>query len=248
MLYHGLVSRLINVLLLAAGEGTRLRPITENTPKCLVKIGGRPLLEYWLDILNDSSIVDKIYINVCYLSEQVIDYVKKHKLCSKIILIKEETLIGTGGTLINLLKKLQDQKPIFFAHADNFTKFKIKEFYQAHLERPDECGITMMTFITDAPESCGIVTVNEDGVVTDFNEKVSGNFGNLANGAIFLIDPKYQVQIRNLKNIKDFSAEVIPMFLNKIYTYKNEFFLLDIGTPDRLLKARELINLKNIQQ
>ena len=50
------------------------------------------------------------------------------------------------------------------------------------------------------------------------------------------------------KNIKDFSAEVIPMFLNKIYTYKNEFFLLDIGTPDRLLKARELINLKNIQQ
>ena len=93
MLYHGLVSRLINVLLLAAGEGTRLRPITENTPKCLVKIGGRPLLEYWLDILNDSSIVDKIYINVCYLSEQVIDYVKKHKLCSKIILIKNGQVI-----------------------------------------------------------------------------------------------------------------------------------------------------------
>ncbi|OUV99210.1 MAG: hypothetical protein CBD16_08500 [Betaproteobacteria bacterium TMED156] len=235
------MSRLIDVLLLAAGEGTRLRPITDNIPKCLVKIGGKPLLGYWLNILDDPSIVDKIYINVCYLSEQVIDYVKNHKLSNKIILIKEEKLLGTGGTLINLLKKLENNKPIFFAHADNFTDFSINKFYEAHLNRPKTCGITMMTFITDDPKHCGIVSINNAGVVIDFYEKLKTNHGNLANGAIFFIDVNTQTEIKNLKNIEDFSAEVIPKYLNKIFTFENKSFLLDIGTPEKLFKARELI-------
>jgi mannose-1-phosphate guanylyltransferase len=241
MLYYGFVSRLINVLLLAAGKGTRLRPITNNIPKCLVKIGDKPLLEYWLNILYNSTIVDKIYINVCYLSEQVVDYVKKHKLSNKIILLREEKLLGTGGTLVKLLREIQNENPIFFAHADNFTDFDIDKFYKAHLLRPKICGITMMTFVTDDPESCGVVSVNEDGVVVDFHEKSNKYHGNLANGAIFMIDKDFQIQIKNLKNIEDFSAEVIPKYLNKIFTYENKSYLLDIGTPEKLLKARELL-------
>ena len=240
MLYHSLVSDLINVLLLAAGKGTRLRPITNSTPKCLVKIGEKPLLEFWFNILDNPSIVDKIYINVCYLSEQVVDFVKNHKLSNKIIVLQEKTLLGTGGTLIKLLKEIQNDKPMFFAHADNFTDFNINEFYNAHLCRPSGCGITMMTFITDDPKSCGIVAINEEGVVVDFYEKSDTNHGNLANGAVFIIDQDFQMQIQNLKKIEDFSAEIIPKYLDNIYTYQNKSYLLDIGTKEKLFQAREL--------
>jgi predicted amino acid-binding ACT domain protein len=113
------------------------------------------------------------------LSEQVVDYVKKHKLSNKIILLREEKLLGTGGTLVKLLREIQNENPIFFAHADNFTDFDIDKFYKAHLLRPKICGITMMTFVTDDPESCGVVSVNEDGVVVDFHEK-SNKFFNFS--------------------------------------------------------------------
>ena len=87
-------------ILLAAGLGTRLRPITENTPKCLVEIAEKPLLRYWIDYL-DSINCESVLINTHYLSDQVEKYVNQiSNIKMEIKLVYEKELLGTAGTLI----------------------------------------------------------------------------------------------------------------------------------------------------
>ena len=69
----------MNALLLAAGLGKRLRPITDETPKCLVPILNKPLLKFWLNLLEKSEKIENIFINTHYLANQVEDFIKKYK-------------------------------------------------------------------------------------------------------------------------------------------------------------------------
>ena len=87
-------------LLLAAGLGTRLKPFTDSKPKCLIDIGGKPLLEYWLESLENSN-CQEVLINTHYLSEQVFDFLQKRpKTKMKIKTTYEKDLLGTAGTLM----------------------------------------------------------------------------------------------------------------------------------------------------
>ena len=88
-------------LLLAAGLGTRLRPITINTPKCLVKIGNLPLLEIWLTKLKNAG-CESVLINTHYLSDQIDNFLQNKRFGDmKITTSYEPVLLGTAGTLIN---------------------------------------------------------------------------------------------------------------------------------------------------
>ena len=89
----------MRALLLAAGLGTRLRPITDVIPKCLVPIHGKPLLGYWFDLLAPSCI-DKIFINTHYLEDQVFEFLESVVSNKEIILLREPQLMGTGGTIL----------------------------------------------------------------------------------------------------------------------------------------------------
>ena len=88
----------MKALLLAAGLGSRLRPITNHIPKCLVPIDGKPLLSYWLDALFGAGI-DSILINVHYLSDQVTAFVTSRSDRDRITIVEERTLLGTAATL-----------------------------------------------------------------------------------------------------------------------------------------------------
>ena len=88
----------MKAFLLAAGLGTRLRPITEEIPKCLVPINGKPLLEYWLESIFSSGIKECL-INTHYLSEKVADYIATSKYKKSITVVYEKKLIGTAGSL-----------------------------------------------------------------------------------------------------------------------------------------------------
>ena len=79
----------MKAILLAAGLGTRLRPITDNVPKCLVPINGKPLLGYWLDSLAKAG-VGPILINLHHHSDKVIDFVKEYANSCEVRLGKEE--------------------------------------------------------------------------------------------------------------------------------------------------------------
>ena len=89
----------------------------------------------------------------------------------------------------------------------------------------------MMTFITDTPESCGIVELDRDGVVQKFYEKDTSPRGNLANGAIYILSKEFlEIYEENFKTAVDFSLDVIPNLLGKIYTYHTSAKIVDIGS------------------
>ena len=88
-------------LLLAAGFGSRLMPLTKNKPKCLMEINGIPLLEYWLINLEKTG-CESVLINTHYLSEQIDSYLKKGKDIYEDKISYEKILLGTGGTLKKL--------------------------------------------------------------------------------------------------------------------------------------------------
>ena len=160
----------MRAILLAAGLGTRLRPLTEIIPKCLVSINNKPLLEIWLDRLSQADI-GPILINTHYLAIQVEEFVRKSKFKNNIEIKNEKKLKGTAGTLIDNIEFLKNEDGMLI-HADNYCLANLEEFKASHQNRPTECLLTMMIFKTEEPSACGIVELDSRGVVIGFHEKV----------------------------------------------------------------------------
>ena len=225
----------MKALLLAAGLGTRLRPLTDTIPKCLVPIHGRPLLGYWFDLLLDGGF-ERILVNTHYLPDAVRAFVSGSRWRSKVDLVHEANILGTGGTLLANRKWLEGQA-FLVAHADNLTRFDAGGFVVSHAARPRDCAITMMTFDTDAPQSCGIVE-EQAGVVVAFHEKVANPPGTRANAAVYIFEPEVLDFLASLgKPVIDLSTEVLPQFLGRIHTFHNTWYHRDIGTLASLALA-----------
>ncbi len=221
----------MKVLLLAAGLGVRLRPLTDTVPKCLVPIGGKPLLEIWLDSLVEAGL-GPILINTHYLETQVERFVEKSRHRDQVVLVSEPVLLGTAGTLRANLNFFENRGGLLI-HADNYCLADINDFLAAHQRRPSSCLMSMMVFRTDQPSLCGIVEHDDQKVVVNFHEKVSRPPNNLANGAVYIFSPEFVKELSTpaYESIADFSTEVIPRFLGRIYAHEISELFLDIGTP-----------------
>ena len=219
----------MRALLLAAGLGTRLKPLTNCLPKCLVPIHGRPLIDYWLQLLVENGI-DEILINTHYLEPLVIKYLSGSSWQKNVTIVHEERLLGTGGTILANKDYFGDDA-FLVAHADNLTIFDLMDFIESHNIRPSESEMTMMVFETPDPKSCGVVEIEERGIVTSFHEKVACPPGRLANAAVYILEPTVLDFMEALsKSEIDFSTEVIPQFMGRISTYVNSSYHRDIGT------------------
>lgn len=226
----------MRAILLAAGIGSRLRPLTNNIPKCLMPIKGQPLLGIWLDHLSQANI-GPFLINTHYLADQVESFIEASNYKNQVTLVNEPDLEGTAGTLIKNINFFQAEDGLLI-HADNYCLADFIAFQKAHHNRPPECLMTMMTFRTDDPSSCGIVDLNERGIVTGFYEKLTKPPGNLANGAIYIISKElFPLLIKKSHEFTDFSKDVIPTLLGKIYTYETNSVMIDIGSSVAYEKA-----------
>lgn len=226
----------MKALLLAAGLGTRLRPITDHVPKCLVPIHGKPLLEYWLDMLLTNG-VERVLINTHYLPHAVRAYVAASPWRNSIDMVHEEILLGTGGTVLRNHDSLAGG-PFMVVHADNLTRFDVAAFIRAHANRSIGVDITMMTFDTDMPQTCGIVELDERGVVIRFHEKVANPPSNHANAAVYIFEPSVIDFLASLgKEVIDISTEVLPKYLGRMQAFHNSDYHRDIGTPESLALA-----------
>jgi len=234
------IARPVRAMLLAAGYGTRLRPITNQIPKCLVEIQGKPLLGHWINKLEDLNL-ESIVINTHYLSEKVDKFLDKHfSNTLKIEKTYEKILLGTSGTLFQNINFFSGSIGMLI-HADNYTKADISGLLKAHINRPSHCILTMLTFDSLNPSSCGIVELDENNVVLNLYEKVKNPPSTRANGAIYVFDDIFiEWFTKNMKNAKDFSTEVLPKLLGKIYTWHLDEPYLDIGTLESLQKSQNI--------
>lgn len=225
----------MRALLLAAGFGTRLRPLTNSVPKCLVPIHGKPLLAYWLDLLFPD--IERALINTHYLADTVRDFIDGSKWSDRIELVHEDELLGTAGTVLRNRKFLANDA-FLLAHADNLSRFDLAAFIATHRNRPAGVEITMMTFDTDVPQSCGIVELDAQDRVIAFHEKSANPPGNRANGAVYICEPTVIDFIDSLgREVVDLSTEVLPHFMGRMHCFHNADYHRDIGTPESLRQA-----------
>lgn len=227
----------IKALLLAAGFGTRLKPLTDIWPKCLMPIRKRPLLEYWLGVLQSSG-VDDVLVNTHYLSKYVEEFLSQPHFSRWVKSAYEVNLLGTAGTIRNNIDFFKDST-MLLVHADNWTCCNFSNFlHYHHSKRPEGTVITMMTFTCPNPSECGVVELNDNDIVIGFHEKVNNPPGELANAAVYLIEPEVINWIVSNPKVTDFSTEVLPQFIGKIATWKNENIHRDIGTVKMLREAQ----------
>ena len=114
------------------------------------------------------------------------------------------------------------------------------DFLNSFHSKNKNCLLSMVTFLTDKPEKCGVVKTNNYGVLEEYYEKVSDPPSNIANGAIFAFDEDFIKVFSLFPSIySDFCAEIIPNLKGKVQTYFTNCFFVDIGTPSSLKLAKD---------
>ena len=225
----------MKAFLLSAGKGTRLQPITFNTPKCLIPICGRPLIEYWFDLFELYGIND-ILINTSHLSEKVGDYVNNHSRGLKTKLTYEENLLGSGGTIKKNLDFVRGEKKFFIFYADNLTNINLKKMLEFHNENKNY--FTLAILKVSNPRECGIIEIDEYASIISFTEKPENPASNLAFAGIMLSSP-HLIDFFPDREAFDLGYDVLPNIIGKASGYVIEDYLIDIGTIEKLKQAEK---------
>jgi mannose-1-phosphate guanylyltransferase len=195
------------------------------------------LLAYWLDLLFMAGI-ERVLINTHYHAKKVRVFIANSPWRDRVDLVHEDMLLGTGGTIV-ANQAYFGLEPMLLAHADNLTDLDARRFAAAHEKRPEGCVLTMLAFRTDDPKSCGILELDQADIVRAFHEKVEAPPGNLANAAVYILEPELIDYARALKRpVVDFQTEIIPAFLNRICAVEHKGYHRDIGSLDSLRRAQ----------
>lgn len=228
----------MKAFLLAAGFGTRLRPLTDTIPKCLIPIDGKPLLEYWLALFRRHG-VTAVLINTHYLRDSVREFIDRHNRAGRqpqIMEFYEPELLGSGGTVAANRGFVAGEPSFFICYADNLTNIDLTELRRQH----EHCGapLTMALFRAGNPSQCGIATLDDTGRITEFVEKPTKPASNLANAGVYIAGPELFSYFPE-RTFSDFGKDVLPRLVGCMSGWETKDYLLDIGTPENYQKAQE---------
>lgn len=223
-------------LLLAAGLGTRLRPLTDAVPKCLIEVGGRPILDYWIDALERAGIREAL-INTHHLPEAVRDHIVRLNATRAIHLAEayEPVLLGSAGTIAANRDWGRKAKQMLVIYADNLSDIDLDAMLKAH--QAGGQPLTMALFRTPHPKKCGIASLNRSGIVTAFTEKPEHPHSDLANAGLYVLSLSAWLQIADM-NAFDLGFDVLPQFVGQMAGFTHPGYHRDIGTPESLAQAR----------
>jgi len=223
----------MKAFLLAAGLGTRLRPLTDTVPKCLVTIAGTPLLDIWLDLLAKAGVTE-VLVNLHHLPQQVVDHLARRPQPTRVRTVFEPTLLGSAGTLLHN-RDFVAGEPMFLAvNADGLTDFDLTTLVDAH--RTLGAVATLALFHAPDPSSCGIVELR-DGVVAAFEEKPPRPQGDLANAGLYAFSPEVLDRIPGPLP-QDIGLHLLPALVGSARgVVLGDAYFRDIGTPEALARA-----------
>jgi len=225
----------MKAFLLTAGLGTRLLPITNTIPKCLIEIGGKPLIHWWFDAMGQAGITE-VLINLHHFPEQVKDYVQTIDTSIQVHYFMEKTLLGSAGTLLANYDFVKNEKSFFIIYSDNLSSIKLKDLFDFHSNQKHL--FSMALFTTSHPTACGIAVLDAQKTIVDFVEKPINPISNLANAGIYIAHPSVIKLIPTSKTPADISFDLLPLLINQMSGWENDDYLIDIGTHVNLAKAR----------
>jgi len=240
----------MRAMILAAGLGTRLQPLTENLPKALVKIRDKTLLEIAINNLVKYGF-NKIIINVHHFAEQVIDFIDQNIFDADITISDErDKLLDTGGGLKKASRFFNDGKPFLLYNVDIISNLNLKTLYQANIK-----SNSIATLIVRERESSRYLLFNSENILCGWKNTKTGELISTCNiklldefafSGIHIIDPK----IFSLMPDDDVFS-MIDLYLdimgdNKIIAHiDNDSFWLDVGKTESLKIAEENFSLIN---
>ena len=229
----------MKAFLLAAGHGTRLRPLTNTKPKCLVEVNSKPLIEYWFDLFRKYNVTD-ILINLNHFPDQVYDYIERYANDLKITLSIEEKLLGSLGTLLANSDFYKDENEFLLFYSDNLTNINISTLLNYH--QSHNLPFTMGLFRAKDPKSCGIAELDYKNTIIDFLEKPKHPASNLANAGIYVIKPSVLANIESINGkLLDIGFDLLPRLTGRMKGFEIEDYLLDVGTHQNLKIADEFV-------
>lgn len=216
----------MQAIIMAGGVGSRLRPLTNDIPKPMVKMINKPALYYIIELLKKHNICD-IGITLNYMPEIIMDYFKDGKnLGVKLQYFIESTPLGTAGSVKNASKYLDDN--FLVISGDAFTEIDISSFWGEHLANNKIATIAVKN-VEDAT-GFGVVKV-KDGIITDFVEKPLNPTEKLVNTGIYMF--KHEVLSKIFDGFCDFGKDVLPTLVGQMRAYITKDYWSDIGTLPR---------------
>ena len=224
----------MKAFLLSAGHGTRLRPITDSIPKCLVPIRGVPLLEIWLDLCGRHGI-DEVLVNVHAHQQKVEHFLQDVNTDVKVIVSQEEVLLGSAGTLRAHRRWVENDEYFWIFYADVLNAMDLSRMAKYHEAKG--MAATIGVYTVPDPSRCGIVTADADGIVRDFVEKPERPLSNLAFSGIMIATPQLLADIP-VTDPADIGFHVLPRLIGRTVAYRIEEYLIDVGTMENYLTAQ----------
>jgi mannose-1-phosphate guanylyltransferase len=225
----------MKAFLLAAGVGSRLRPLTDTTPKCMVPIGGQPMLDIWLDAF-DRAGVDEVLVNLHHLPDVVRHHLVARTGTPAVRTFFEPELLGSAGTLAANRAWVDGEEMFLACYADNLTDFDLRCLIQAHREH--DAVATWTVFRSDRPSAGGVVELDAAGTVVGFTEKPREPVSDLVNAGMYAFHPRVLDEIA-APPPRDIGYDLLPRLVGRARAIPVHGYLRDIGTIDAYERAQQ---------
>ena len=224
----------VDAVLMAGGKGERLRPLTEKTPKPLIKVGEKCIIDYNIDSLISYGIKN-IFVTVNYLGEQLEEHFKEKRDGIKINTVKEPKYLGTIGSIKFVETFYNDT--ILVMNSDLFTNIDYEDFYLHFKEHEADMSVAAVPYVVKVPY--GVFNL-EGRNIKGVTEKPTISY--YANAGIYLIKKELLKRIpeNEFYNATDFMSNLISNN-HKVIRYPISGYWIDIGQHDELERAKEIV-------
>jgi mannose-1-phosphate guanylyltransferase len=217
----------MKAFLLAAGVGSRLRPITDTIPKCMLPVGGQPLLGIWLDAFERAG-VDEVLVNLHHLPDVVRRHLDARVGLPAVRTFFEPELLGSAGTLAANRAWVDGEEMFLVCNADNLTDFDLRSLVETH--RAHGAIATLTVFHSDRPSAGGVVELDAAGTVVGFTEKPSRPVSDLVNAGMYAFHPNLLDEIGEPPS--DIGYDLLPRLVGRAKAIPVEGYFRDVGTVD----------------
>jgi NDP-sugar pyrophosphorylase family protein len=240
----------MKAIIIAGGKGERLRPLTNNLPKPMIEVAGKPILEHIITLFNKNGIRDFI-LALCYLPKKITSYFGNGKKFGVKITYTFEDInkpMGTTGAILQAKKYIEST--FIVTYADILRELDIKNMIRHHKKKKAFTTINVYKRFGSDPKS--MVIFNKDGRVEKFIERpkpqdLKDDFV-WANGSFYIFEPEVFDFIPKDKP-SDFGKDIFPKILKAgkpIFAYPSSGYFVDIGNLEKLEKAKKTFTRSNV--
>ena len=223
-------------LLLADELGIRIRPLTDVVPKCLIPIGGRPLLDYWVESLIEAGISEARIHSHAHI-ERTREHIRSINAAVRLSLVEpyESALMSLAGTVAVDSDLADDADEIVIINAGSLSDIDLRPLIAFHRQHGDP--VTMVLVRTPDPHACGVADSDTKGRMVSFVDKMKTSNDDLLNAGLYVVDARAYREIAAMGPLNP-SVDVLPKFVGRMRGWVWGGYYLDIETRDTLERAR----------